>query len=106
MEIAGKAFDVAIQQTDNRELYAAVYAGIDLDTGEPSKFNYRHKFKGLDSDGRKALETPLATYMNGAPRHFGKWGGIESIAKRIGFSLDINTLQMIYQGVQRRFIQP
>ncbi|CAG7651658.1 SEC-C metal-binding domain-containing protein [Paenibacillus allorhizosphaerae] len=106
VEIAGKAFDVAIQQTDNGERHAAVFAGIDLDTGKPSKFNYRHKSKGLDFIGRNALETPLAAYMNGAPRQFGKWGGIESIAKRIGLSVNINTLQMKYQGVQRRFVQP
>ncbi|MFD2328782.1 SEC-C metal-binding domain-containing protein [Cohnella sp. GCM10020058] len=104
VEILGKAFDVAVQETDDGEQHAAVFAGIDLDTGKASKFNYRHKYKGLDSIGRKALETPLSVYMDGAPRQLGKWGGIESIAKRIGLSVDVTTLQIKYHDVQRKFV--
>lgn len=105
VEVDDRSFDVAIQQTDNGERHAPVYAGFDLDTGRPSKFNYRHKFKGLDLIGRNALETPLAEYMDGCPKKFGEWGGIESIAKRIDLPISVPNLRLKYQSVLRKFVQ-
>jgi hypothetical protein len=106
VEIDGKVFDVAIQQTDNGERHAPVFAGADMDTGKPSKFNYRYRSVGLGSTGRMAYETPFVTYMDGAPKAFGKWGGIEAIAKRSDLAVNVDELRAKYQGVQRRLMQP
>lgn len=107
VEINGKAFDVAIQQTFNGEQHGPVFASTDLDSGKDTKFNYRHRsFAGLGLEGRFAYETPFVTYMDGAPKEFGKWGGIEQIAKRIGLSVNVNEMREKYWGIQRKLIQP
>jgi len=106
VEIDGKVFDVAIQATYNDELHAPVFADVDLDTMRATKFNYRYQTKGLDGIAKMIFEMPFIEYLDGAPKAFGKWGGIEFIGKRIGLSLKVDELRVKYMDTKRKLIQP
>lgn len=103
IEIDSKPFDISIQLTWDERRNAPVFAGYDLNEGKPSKFNYRFKAAGLGSVAWRVNQIPFVTYIDGANDTVG-WSAAIRIGKKLGLSLDRETLRQRYQETYRTFV--
>lgn len=103
IEINNKPFDISIQLSHDKQNHSPIYAGYDLDTGIPSKFNYRFEGVGLDSTAWRVNNIEFVKYMDGASDIKG-WGAVERIGTKFGLNLDKNELRERYKGTERKKI--
>lgn len=103
IEIDGKVFDIAIQNTLDGNSNGPVFFGIDLITEKkPSRFYGESSPTGFDKDAKMVLNTDFSVYLSGYPQfREGAWKIVKDIGKELNLKLEINTLKEKYKNTKR-----
>ena len=104
IELDGKIIDLACSMTllDGQSASAPIIFDIDIYTGEQYKLEYGVNYTGLDSGGKRILNTDFCEYMDQYPKcKNGLWDVVSIILEK---NVNVSELRFKYQTTQWNYV--